>query len=71
MRLSLGIKMCVWATVGMSAAGQAWAQYGNGAIVGWGRQVFGADLSADFVAVAGGGFHSLGLQADGSIVAWG
>jgi hypothetical protein len=27
--------------------------------------------NADFVAVAGGGYHSLGLKAHGSIVAWG
>ena len=25
----------------------------------------------DFVAIAGGGYHSLGLRTDGSIVAWG
>ena len=28
-------------------------------------------LWLDFVAVAGGGYHSLGLKSDGSIVAWG
>ena len=27
--------------------------------------------NAGFVAVAAGGYHSLGLKADGSIVAWG
>lgn len=27
--------------------------------------------NADFVAVAAGGFHSLGLKSDGSVVAWG
>ncbi|MCK4341956.1 MAG: hypothetical protein KAY37_09565, partial [Phycisphaerae bacterium] len=27
--------------------------------------------NTDFVALAGGGFHSLGLKTDGSIVAWG
>ncbi len=30
----------------------AWAQYGHGSIVGWGSQLVGVDLSADFVAVA-------------------
>jgi hypothetical protein len=47
------------------------AQDSQGSIVGWGAQVVGVDLSADFVAVAGGRYHSLGLKADGSIVAWG
>jgi hypothetical protein len=27
--------------------------------------------NTDFVAIAAGGYHSLGLKADGSIVAWG
>ncbi|MHC4066106.1 MAG: fibronectin type III domain-containing protein, partial [Planctomycetota bacterium] len=71
MKLSRAIKVCVWSIVGLSAAGPAWAQDGNGSIVGWGEQVVGVDLSADFVAVAGGEEHSLGLKADGSIVAWG
>ena len=73
MKPNLGMKMCVWAIVGVLAAGTAWgqSQYGDGSIVGWGRQVVGADLSADFVAVAGGYEHSLGLKADGSIAAWG
>jgi hypothetical protein len=71
MRLSLGIKVCVWAIVGLLAAGPAWGQGGNGSIVGWGSPVVGVDLSTDFVAVAGGREHSLGQKADGSIVAWG
>ena len=33
--------------------------------------MLGVDLSQGFVAVAAGGYHSLGLKADGSIVAWG
>ncbi|MGB2988296.1 MAG: hypothetical protein WBE26_20695, partial [Phycisphaerae bacterium] len=71
MRLNLGMKVCGWAIVGLLTAGTAWAQDESGSIVGWGEQVVGADLSADFVAVAGGADHSLGLKADGSIVAWG
>ncbi|MGB2984339.1 MAG: FG-GAP-like repeat-containing protein, partial [Phycisphaerae bacterium] len=43
----------------------------SGSIVGRGTQVVGADLSADFIAVAGGDQHSLGLKTDGSVVAWG
>ena len=58
-------------SLGLAAAGTARAQDGNGSIVGWRLQVFGVDLEADFVAVAGHGHHSLGLRADGSIVTWG
>jgi hypothetical protein len=43
----------------------------GGSIIGWGGQVVGGDLSGGFVKVAAGGFHSLGLRQDGSIVAWG
>jgi len=43
----------------------------SGSIIGWGSQVVGVDLSGPFVAVAAGQYHSLGLKADGSIVAWG
>jgi len=42
----------------------------SGVIVGWGREVIGVDLRQGFVAVAAGYEHSLGLKADGSIVAW-
>jgi len=44
----------------------------TGFIVGWGSQVV-AEPSAleDLVAVAGGGWHSLGLTSDGTVVAWG
>jgi hypothetical protein len=53
------------------APASAGAQYGHGSIVGWGSHVVGGDLGGGFVALAGGGFQSLGLKADGSIVAWG
>ncbi len=62
MKLNLGMKVCGWAIVGLAAAGTARAQYGNGSIVGWGGRVVGADLSADFVAVAAGAGHSLGIK---------
>jgi alpha-tubulin suppressor-like RCC1 family protein len=43
-----------------------------GSIVGWGEQVVVPPSSlTGLVAVAGGGHRSLGLKADGSIVAWG
>ncbi len=50
------------AVVAVLDSGAAKAQYGHGSIVGWGGQVFGGNLSADFVAVAGGGHHSLGIK---------
>ena len=41
----------------------------------WGRSTEGqCNLpapNADFVAIAAGGAHNLGLKSDGSIVAWG
>ncbi len=47
----------------------------DGSIVGWGYNGYGqCDVPAPnegFVAVAGGGIHSLGLKEDGSIVVWG
>ena len=49
--------------------------FAQGAVVAWGRNDFGQTNvpapNSDFVAVAAGGFHSMGLKADGSIVAWG
>jgi len=42
-----------------------------GSIVGWGEQVVGVDLSRGFTAISTGWYHSLGLKADGSLVAWG
>ena len=51
------------------------AQDGAGSIVAWGYNAYGqCDVPApntDFVAIAGGYYHSLGLKADGSIVVWG
>ena len=43
-----------------------------GFIVSWGTQVV-AEQSAleDLTAVAGGGYHNLGLKSDGTVVAWG
>jgi len=61
----------VTAAVAMQCADRAALAQDTGAIVGWGAQVVGVDLSADFVSVAAGSYYSLGLKADGSIVAWG
>ncbi len=41
----------------------------KGYIVSWGKQVIGVDLSGEFADVAAGADYSLGLKADGSIVA--
>ncbi|MBN1460343.1 MAG: hypothetical protein JXA57_12465 [Armatimonadetes bacterium] len=43
----------------------------SGKIVGWGSQVVGVNLESGFEKVAAGVRHSVGLKADGSIVAWG
>ena len=43
----------------------------SGKIIGWGEQVVGVDLDSGFVAVGGGRSFNLGLEADGSVVAWG
>ena len=57
------------AAVAGSAAPAAGAT--QGAIVGWGEQVVGVELSDGLAALAAGEYHSLGLKADGSIVGWG
>jgi hypothetical protein len=60
-----------WVVVGALAVTPAWGQdvailqWGNGNVVVPGR------VQQALVAVAGGWSHSLGLKADGSIVAWG
>lgn len=46
-------------------------QQPQGVIVAWGNQSVGVNRCDDFMAVAGGGYHSLGLRVDGSIVSWG
>jgi len=51
------------------------AQTSTGPVVAWGynsnHQCDVPTPNTDFVAVAAGMRHSLGLKADGSIVAWG
>ncbi|MBU0617824.1 MAG: hypothetical protein KKI02_08915, partial [Planctomycetes bacterium] len=46
-----------------------------GSIVAWGCNMYGEDdepvPNTDFMALAAGAHHNLGLKADGSIVAWG
>src|SRR5688572_18470362 len=43
----------------------------TGSIEGWGSQVVGGNLTQGFVAIRGGGGHTLGLKVDGSVEAWG
>ncbi|MFH1110920.1 MAG: hypothetical protein V1790_17235 [Planctomycetota bacterium] len=70
---------CVLALAGVSAtltpAGIAVADPPQGAIVAWGQNLFGQTNvpapNADFIAIAAGQWHSLGLRTDGSIVALG
>jgi hypothetical protein len=69
------MRMMVWMLAALVAgawSGAAARGQDRGSIIGWGGQVVvpESDLT-DLVAVAGGGYHSLGLKADGSIVAWG
>jgi len=59
------------AVIAPSSMRTLYADPRSGTIVGWGDQVVGVDLSQGFVSLAAGGEHSLALNADGSIVAWG
>ena len=47
----------------------------RGTVVTWGSTIFGqrnhAPTDANFVAVACGGYHSVGLRADGTVATWG
>lgn len=76
----------VWRIVATDAHSNKaiWPQYGGwstvivlepGTIVGWGSTSDGVctvpGLNEDFVSIAGGSTHSLGLKIDGTIVAWG
>ncbi len=65
------VLVSTWIVATVIAASIARADPPQGAIVGWGSQVVGVNLSGGFVAVAAGESHSLGLKADGSIVTWG
>ena len=47
----------------------------DGAIISWGYnqndQVSDTPFSTDYIAIAGGGYHSLALTSDGNIFSWG
>ncbi len=59
----------------IARVGVAHGQDAPGSIVAWGDNDYAqCDVPApngDFIAVAAGGYHSVGLKADGSVVAWG
>jgi alpha-tubulin suppressor-like RCC1 family protein len=63
------------ALVAGARAGAAACGQNDGSIVAWGDNRSGQcnvpPPNSGFVAVAAGGYHSLGLKPDGSIVAWG
>jgi len=51
--------------------GAASPEGASGSILGWGYQVVLPPWElTNLTAVAGGDYHSLGVKADGSIVAW-
>jgi len=68
-RMAVGAGFLVAAWVGSDGLA-----VGAGEIVGWGYDIHGQSSppsGTDFIAIAAGQYHSLGLQMDGSIVGWG
>jgi alpha-tubulin suppressor-like RCC1 family protein len=60
--------------VGLAVVVALATQAQGGVIVGWGRNDFGqatVPTGNDFIAIAAGGYHSLALKSDGSLVGWG
>jgi len=43
----------------------------TGRVIGWGKEVVGADLDGGFIAVSTGSYHSQGINQDRSVAAWG
>ena len=71
-------RMKMWMLAALLAgawAGASAPRQEQGSIVAWGDNWAGQcnvpPPNTNFVAVAAGGSHSLGLKADGSIVGWG
>ncbi|MCK4342147.1 MAG: hypothetical protein KAY37_10555 [Phycisphaerae bacterium] len=66
MRRAIVTLVCGCVVAGLLAPGTAWGQDGDGSIVAWGYNNYGqCDVPApntDFVALAGGEGHSLGIK---------
>jgi hypothetical protein len=71
MKYGIGTMTRALLAIVLFGAGQFASGQESGSIVGWGSQIVGVELSHGFVAIAAGGYHSLGLKSDGSIVGWG
>ncbi|MGB9620675.1 MAG: hypothetical protein ACPL7K_09705, partial [Armatimonadota bacterium] len=62
----------VWLVIAAALLAPASCAWSAGSIVGWGGQVVVEQTRLqNLIATSAGGWHSLGLRADGSIVAWG
>ncbi len=72
-RCSVMTRVLVMTALTAICSANAAAQYGS--IVAWGNNYQGQcnvpPPNSEFVMVAGGSYHGLGLMVDGSIVAWG
>ena len=74
MKRVTGVSIAVWCGLIVSSMiiGTAAAQDDRGSIVVWGEQTIVPPSGlTDFIAIAAGDYHSLGLKSNGSIVAWG
>ena len=74
-RRSTRVLLSAWIVSTVTAAAIARAEPPQGDIVAWGDNSYGQTSvpapNSGYVGLAAGGYHSLGLKADGSVVAWG
>jgi len=74
MKKTMPFVCCAWVSVTLLGPVITQGQTSQGSIVAWGDNRYGQTNvpcpNTGFVAVAAGVYHSLGLKADGSIVAW-
>jgi hypothetical protein len=70
-RRSCAVLVLAWISVFLFSAGAVRGQ-SDSSIVQWGSMVIVEPSALEHImAVAGGGYNSLGLKSDGTIVAWG